>query len=117
MAIKQLTPIQLDYEGNEWKSLTSQYTALDTAGAYFVNDGKTFVHIVNASGGGNCVVTIASPQECDQGGTHDITVTIPDDDDYIIGPFPTHRFNASTTGYVTFTIGEDTNVTAAAFKL
>lgn len=117
MAIQQLTPIDISYSGKEFLSLTTSYTTLAVEGAYFVNDGKTFLHIINTAAGGDCTVTIDSAQECDQGGSHDITVVIPDGDDWIIGPFPTHRFNANTTGYVTFTIDEATNVKAAAFKL
>lgn len=117
MALQQLTPIEIDYNGIEFKSLTTQYTTMAVEGGYFVNDGKTFLHIINVAAGGNTIVTIDSAQECDQGETHDITVTIPDGDDYIIGPFPTHRFNASSTGYVSFTVSEATNVTAAAFKM
>jgi hypothetical protein len=117
MALQQLTPIEVDYNGIEFKSLTTQYTTMAVEGGYFVNDGKTFLHVINVAAGGSINVVIDSAQVCDQGGTHDITVAIPDGEDFIIGPFPTHRFNASSTGYVSFTISEATNVTAAAFKM
>lgn len=117
MALQQLTPKTINYSGIEFKSLTTQYTTMAVEGGFFVNDGKTFLHVINVAAGGDTIVTIDSAQLCDQGGSHDITVTIPDGDDYIIGPFPTHRFNASSTGYVSFTISEATNVTACAFKL
>jgi hypothetical protein len=116
MAIQQLTPIEVDYTGKEMISKAANYTTLAIEGGYFVNDGKSLLHIKNVAAGGSINVVIDSPQECDQGGTHDITVAVPDEDDFFIGPFPTYRFNASATGYVTFTISEATNVTAAVYK-
>jgi hypothetical protein len=117
MAIQQLTPIEVDYTGKEMLSKAANYTTLAVEGGYFVNDGKSLLHIINTAAGGSINVVIASPQECDQGGTHAVTVAVPDGDDYFIGPFPTHRFNASSTGYVSFTISEATNVTAAVYKM
>lgn len=116
MAEQAMTPVEIDFNGAEMASDTTQYTTLTTDGGYFVNDGNTLLHIINTAAGGSTNIVIDSPATCDQGGTHDITVAVPDDDDYIIGPFPKHRFNDSD-GYVHFTVSEATNVTGCAFKL
>jgi hypothetical protein len=118
MAIVTLTPEEVDYEGLEGKTLTANYDAAeDATGFEFVNDGKTLIHIVNADSG-TCVATVDNPQSCEFGGTtvHDVEISIPTADDYLIGPFPTHRFNASITGKVAVSLTADSDVTAISAR-
>lgn len=103
------------------QSVTNAGAVVTTASAnvdgnYFVNDGKTFLQVTNG-GGSSITVTIDSPIECSQGGTHDITVTVAAGATKIIGFFDKNRFNAVTTGYVNITYSGVTTVTVAAVSL
>ena len=118
MAISTLTAATMNFSGIEGKTDTASYTALAVEGLQVINDGNTFVHIVNG-GASTCVVTLDTPQPCSYGSTtlHDETISIPSGDDYFIGPFRRDRFNASETGYVTMTIDQADTITARAYKL
>jgi hypothetical protein len=118
MAISTLTPQEINYEGVEGYSDTGEYTALAVEGLQVVNDGKTFVHIKNDGSSGDLTVTLDTPKACNYGGTtvHDVSIVIPQGDDYFIGPFLMSRFNASNTGYVTMTCSHADTVTARAYK-
>jgi len=118
MAVVALTPGNVDYNGIELKTDTGEYDAATAEDGFeFVNDGKTLIHIVNADSG-TCTATIDNPQSCNFGGTevHDVDVEIPSGDDYIIGPFPTHRFNSSSAGKVTISLVASNDVTAISAR-
>lgn len=122
MAVVTLTPVEVDYNGIELKTDTTEYDAATAADGFeFPNDGRTLIHIVNGDSG-SCTATIDNPQSCNFRGTtvHDVAVTIPAGDDWIIGPFATHRFNASNSGKVTISLvasDDVTAITAMAVKL
>jgi len=121
MAVATLTPKTVNYEGVEAYSDTADYTAATAAdGFQFVNDGKTIVNIINADDG-ELTATVDNPQPCDFGGTavHDVEIAIPAADDYLVGPFPKHRFN-DENGKVTIRLTANSDVTdisACAYKL
>lgn len=119
MAVVTLTPKECDYNGVEAYSDTADYSAATaTDGFTFVNDGKTVINIKNDGTSGALAATVDNPQPCDFGGTtvHDVSISIPQDDDFLIGPFPKHRFN-DADGKVTITLDQFDTITACAFKL
>jgi hypothetical protein len=119
MAVVPLTPKEVDYNGVEGYSDTTDYKAATAIDGYtFVNDGKTIINIKNDGTSGDLVATVDNPQPCDFGGTtvHDVEITIPQNDDFIAGPFPKHRFN-DADGKVTITLSQFDTITACAFKL
>jgi hypothetical protein len=121
MAIVTLTTTDIDTDGVEFYSDSAEWTAAeDTTGFKFLNDGKTLFHVINADTGA-CTCTIDTPQPCSYGGTtvHDIDVSVPNADDYFIGPFAKHRFN-DADGYVTISLTVDddaTDISARVIKL
>jgi hypothetical protein len=118
MATVALTPEECSYTGMEGHSDTGEYDAATaTDGFEFVNDGNTIIHIKNADAG-TITATVDNPQACNFGGTtvHDVEVSIPQNEDFLIGPFPTHRFNATSTGKVTVRLTEHTDVTAISAR-
>lgn len=94
--------------------LTPAYTAV-AASDTFANDGTVFLHVKNG-GGSPDTVTITSVKTCDQGSTHNLTVSVPAGAERILGPFETSRFNDPTTGLVTAGHSFTTSVTAALFR-
>ena len=81
----------------------------------FANTGEEVIHIKNG-GASATTVTITSAQQCNQGFSHDLTVTIAAGADKFIGPFPTNRFNNSN-GLTTFACSVITSVTAAVMRI
>lgn len=95
---------------------TPSYAAAAAAGNYFTNDGRTFLQVKNAGGGSDCAVTIDSYVACDQGSTHDVSVTVvKTSGDKMIGPFNPKRFNDSSS-YVNVGYDQVTSVTVAAIQ-
>jgi len=84
------------------------YAAIDkTEGNIFVNNGKTFFHVVvadDAAGTLTCTFNCVNP--CNYGFDHDIIETIGVGDEVMIGPFQTARYNDSV-GKVTVTYTGD----------
>lgn len=116
MATVALTVQAVTSAGVESHSDTASYDApTSTDGYEFVNDGKTELEIYNNGSSGTLTATVVSPQTCDQGGTHDITVSIPQGDAYRIGPLLPSRFNATSTGKVTVSL-DHTDCIARAYK-
>lgn len=95
--------------------IAPSYSAV-SASDTFANDGTVFLHVKNA-GGSPDTVTLVSVKTCDQGATHNLTVSVPaTTGDRIIGPFETSRFNDPTTGLVTVQHSFTTSVTAALLR-
>lgn len=110
MAATQLTVQQSVNSG-----LEATFSSANADGNYFINDGKTYIEIVNADASDHDIV-IDSPAACNQGSTHDITVTVTAGERRHIGPFEKARFN-DDNGYVNVTYSAVTSVTVAAIKL
>lgn len=110
MAASQLTVQQVLNTG-----LEATFSSANADGNYFINDGKTFIEIVNSDGSDHNIV-IDSPVECNQGSSHDITVTVTAGERRHIGPLSKSRFN-DDNGYVNVTYSAVTSVTIAVMKL
>ena len=95
-------------------ALTPAYVSA-AASDVFPNDGKTFLHVKNAGGSPDSVV-VNSVTPCDQGADHDVTVSVTNAQERMIGPFPPARFN-DANGNVTVTHSFLTSVTVAALRL
>ena len=81
----------------------------------FVNNGKTVLEIVNASGTTR-TITVNSIAACDQGFDHDVSFTVANGVTKFVGPFDISRFNNST-GYATVTVDVAASVTIAVISL
>jgi hypothetical protein len=93
---------------------TPSFAAATSGGDQFSNDGKTMLEVKSA--GAAVTVTIASQVTCNQGSTHNQTVTVSSGGDKMIGPFDPNRFN-DTSGYVQITYSQVTAITVGAFQI
>ena len=105
-----LTVQAITTAGLEWTT-----EAASALGDTFVNDGKTFILVVD-EGTEAPVVTVNSLVNCNQGFDHNVEVTVTAGESRMIGPFPTSRFNSSTD-LVTVTMDGVTDVKIAAIRL
>jgi hypothetical protein len=94
--------------------LSPAYVAASAGGDEIPNDGDIMLHVKVAATA--TTVTIASPNTCDQGGTHPLTIGPLTNTERMIGPFPPKRFNA-TDGNVDVSYSQVVGVTVAAIKL
>ena len=90
-------------------------TAADVAGDTFDNDGRTYFHANNASGG-SITITFAAQNECSQGQSHDIAVAVGAGAEALIGPFEKHIYNDNNEE-VNVTYSGVTSLTVNPFKL
>ena len=88
--------------------------AAEVTGNYFLNDGRTFLRVVNGSGS-PITVTVDSKLACSQGFDHDLSISVGAGITKDIGPFDYTRF--CTDGYVHVTYSAVTTVTVAAVKV
>jgi FlaG/FlaF family flagellin (archaellin) len=96
--------------------VTPAYTAV-TASDTFVPDAQTFIHVKNAGGSpDSAVITVAAG---DPPGLTiaDVTVSVTNGQERMIGPFPANFFADPTTGLATIAHGFTTTVTSGVFKL
>jgi hypothetical protein len=89
--------------------------AAASGGDTFVNNGKTWVRVVNGSGS-PITVTANSLVNCNMGHDHDIAVSVGAGATKEIGPFPMDRFNSSA-GAVSLTYSAVTDVTVGAISI
>ena len=89
--------------------------AAAAGGDEFTNGGRTYFHVNNA-GASPVTVTIDSVRACDQGADHNLTVSVPNAEERLIGPFDPRRFN-NTSGRVAATYSAVTSVTVGAFAI
>lgn len=86
-------PTSLDYQQIIRTGTEVTYEAVDSAnGNQFQNDGRMFLHVVNATGD-NAVVAIATPNTVDGLAIADRSVTVTDAEERMIGPFPPNIYN------------------------
>lgn len=76
-------------------ALVPAVQAADAAGDTFANQGLTFLLVHNASAA-PITVTVASQQQCSQGHTHNLNVSVAAGVDTWIGPFDVNRFSNSS---------------------
>jgi hypothetical protein len=96
--------------------VTPAYTAV-AASDTFTPDSQTFIHVKNAGGSpDSCVIQVL--QGDPPGLTiSDITVSVTNAQERMIGPFPANFFADPTTGLATVTHSFTTSVTSGVFKL
>lgn len=90
-------------------------TAAAALGDTFVNDGRTFLKVINGAGA-PINVTIDSVINCDQGEDHNVVVAVANGTTRYIGPFPPDRFN-NASGAVSVTYSAVTSITVGAFRV
>lgn len=96
--------------------LAATYTApTATDGDNFANNGKSVVHVKNASGG-SINVTINSVRTCNYGFDHDLVVAVAAGAEKFIGPFPKDRFD-NDSGQVNVICSAVTDVTMAVLTM
>jgi hypothetical protein len=97
--------------------LDPSYEAANTDGESVANDGRTFVHVDNASGG-SINVTVVHPGTVDGLAVADLVVAVPAGEDRMIGPFPA-RFNqtGSDAGKLYVDFSAVASVTVAALRV
>jgi FlaG/FlaF family flagellin (archaellin) len=96
--------------------VTPAYTAV-AASDTFIPDAQTFIHVKNAGGSpDSCVIAVLAG---DPPGLvlSDVTVSVTNGQERMIGPFPANFFADPTTGLATVTHSFTTSVTSGVYKL
>jgi len=91
------------------------FVAAAGGGDEFANDGQTML-VVKNDGSGSVTVTVSSQKLCDEGFTHDLSVTVAAGAEKWIGPLPVTRFNDANSK-VQVAYSDATDVTVGAFQL
>ena len=74
--------------------IVPSWEACASGGDEFLNSGRCYISIKNAHAADPRTVTIDSQVVCSQGSDHDAVVVVTAaNDEKLIGPFPTDRFN------------------------
>lgn len=79
------------------------------------NDGRTVIVVANADASPHDV-TVSSPTDCNQGGSHDAVVTVPAGEKRVIGPFKRTRFN-NGSGQIALTYSDSTGMTVEVISV
>lgn len=97
--------------------ITPSFTAVSAIADdfYLSNNGHVLLHVNNASAG-SIDVTITGNNNCDQGYTHDETISVGAGVEKIIGPFSVARFNDNSTGKILINFDTATDVSYTAYK-
>lgn len=82
----------------------------------FDNDGKTFLEVANASGGA-LTVTITGQVNLQFGTSATKTVSVPNAETWVIGPFPEKYYNTDGANEVSISYSTTTSVTAAVYSV
>lgn len=107
-----ITPVTPDLDGEQFSP-----TAAAGGGDQFANTGSERFYIKNGDASSHDV-TFDCPNACSFGVTnaaHDVTVSVPAGEEYLIGPFPKGRFN-DVNGFVQVTYSAVTSVTVGVIK-
>lgn len=100
---------------NKNAPLTPSFAAADVAGDTFANNGRVLLYFKNSDASSK-TVTVASLVDCNQGFTHDISVTVPATDEVMVGFFEINRFN-DTNQNVSMTYDDVAGLTVAAIQI
>ena len=96
--------------------ITPTYAAV-SASDTFTPDAQTYVHIKNAGGSPDSVVFTVAQGDPPGLTIADVTVSVTNGQERMIGPFPPQFFADPTTGVTTMTNSFTTSVTIGVFKL
>jgi hypothetical protein len=88
------------------------YANAAVAGDVYLNGSNRFLHVRNG-GVAPITVTITAHTACSAGVLHDLTYTVANGADKILGPFDPARFN-NTSGQIEVGYSDNTTVTVAA---
>lgn len=94
------------------------YAACNAGGDTFVNTGREFIHVKNASGGALTVTISSGSNKCSFGianAAHDLAVSVGAGSDKMIGPFDKDRFN-DTSGNVNLSYSGVTSLSIAVLS-
>ena len=91
------------------------YTSATVAGDSFNNSGSE-VFIVKNGSASPLTLTVVSPTKCNQGFSHDLTITVDAGDEKILGKFAPSRFN-DASGLLTVNYSAVTSVTVAVVRV
>ncbi len=105
----------ISYQQVARTGLAEALAAANADGHKFSNDGRIILHVVNGDVS-PITVTIQTPGTVDDLAVSDRTVTISDESDKFIGPFPPGIYNQSD-GMVYVDFSAVTNVTVSALRV
>ena len=88
--------------------------AAAAGGDQFTNNGRTFLKVVNGSGGA-ITVTVAAQATCDQGSTHNVANSVSAGATELMGPFSSRYTDAN--GFCQVTYSGVTSLTVAAISV
>jgi hypothetical protein len=110
-------PTDLVYQQIKRTGTEVTYDAIDSDwGNQFQNDGRMFIHVVNATGH-DATVTIETPNTVDGLAIADRAVVVTSAEERMIGPFPPNIYNDSDRlVQVSYTV-EDVGMTIALLRL
>lgn len=97
-------------------TLTPVFVAASEGGDYFANSGTIMLYVKNAHAVDARTVTIHSQVDCNQGHEHDLTVSVPESSERMVGFLSVGRFN-DCAGRVQITYSSEANVTVAAISI
>ena len=86
--------------------------ALTATGNAFTNDGRTVLYLVNAATAAG-TATVLSTTACNQGSTHNVTVTLAKSATTLAGVFDPSRYGTTTT----FNVSASGTITGAASRV
>lgn len=106
-----LTPQNISRSG-----VTPAYTAV-TASDTFLPTAQTFIHVKNAGGSPDTVAVVVAAGDPPGLTIADLSVSVTNAQERMIGPFPANFFADPTTGLATVTHSFTTTVTSGVFNL
>lgn len=96
--------------------ITPSYAAV-AASDTFTPDATTFIHVKNAGGSADSAVIAVAAGDPPGLTISDVTVSVTNGQERMIGPFPAQFFADPTTGLATITHSFLTSVTSGVFKV
>ena len=91
------------------------FAPASVGGDSFPNDGRTYLHVKNASVA-DINVTVDSFTPCNHGFDHDLVISIPAGEERLIGTFATNRFNNEQSMVnVNYSMSVDVSVAALRY--
>jgi hypothetical protein len=95
--------------------LTPAFVAANTDGHSFINNGNTFLELVNAHTSATMTATVEHPGKIDGLDVADLVIAVPPSGTKRIGPFSA-RFNQAGTSYVNVSVSTSAG-SAGAFRI
>lgn len=109
-----LVVLQPDQDGEDLAPV-----AAGAAGDTFPNNGKVVLYFKNVNVGSR-TITVDAPNACSFGvidAAHDAVMTLAQDEEKMMGPFPTRQFNIGTTGVAAISYSTEVDVTVRAQRI